>query len=154
MAIGELTRMLGLLRGGSGESSYGLAPQPGVAQLPELAERLTSSGRDVELACLGDVRPLPPGVDLTVYRIVQEALTNVLKHAGPGAAVRVEVRYLPTTLEIEVTDTGTVTTVRAGDGHGLIGMAERVSVFGGSLEAAAQPGGGFRVLVSLPVESR
>lgn len=154
-AIAELTRMLGLLRGGSGDSSYRLAPQPGVAQLPELVERLTASGLDVRLASAGDVRTLPPGVDLTVFRITQEALTNTLKHAGPGARAVVELRYLPCAVEIEITDNGSGTDVASDAGHGLIGMAERVSVFGGSFEAGARQGSdGFRVLVSLPAECR
>lgn len=152
-AIAELARMLGLLRDGAPDSPDPLAPQPGTAQLPELVERLTASGLDVQLASLGDVRPLPPGVDLTVFRITQEALTNTLKHAGTGAKARVEVRYSPRTVEIEVTDTGTGSAAPRGQGHGLIGMAERVSVFGGSLHAGARPEGGFRVLVELPVEA-
>ena len=93
-AIAELTRMLGLLRA-PGESSDLLSPQPGVAQLPELVERLRVSGLTVELAVEGEARPLPPGVDLTVFRVVQESLTNVLKHAGPAARCCVELRYAP-----------------------------------------------------------
>jgi signal transduction histidine kinase len=151
-AIGELTRMLGLLREGSGEAAYALAPQPGVAQLPELVDRLTASGLAVRLATLGDTQALPPGVDLTVFRIVQEALTNTLKHAGPGAEAFVELRFRPRTVEIEVIDTGTSTGSPASRGHGLLGMAERVSVFGGSLDTGVRPEGGFRVLVRLPVE--
>ena len=150
-AITELTRMLGLLRSAGSDTSDPLAPQPGVAQLPELVERLTASGLPVRLTSVGEVRPLPPGVDLTVFRIVQEALTNALKHAGAAAAAHVEVRYLPHAVELEVTDDGTAA-APVGSGHGLIGMAERVSVFGGSLQAGARPGGGFRVFVTLPVE--
>jgi signal transduction histidine kinase len=153
-AIAELTRMLGLLRGGAPDSPHRLAPQPGVAQLPDLVERLTASGLDVQLATVGDVRPLPPGTDLTVFRITQEALTNTLKHAGPGAKVYVELRYLPRTVEIEVTDTGIGAAAPNGRGHGLIGMAERVSVFGGSLQTGIRREGGFRVFVELPVEAR
>ena len=150
-AIAELTRTLGLLRGGSADPEQPLAPQPGVDELPQLVERFTASGLHVELASVGDVRPLPPGVDLTVFRITQEALTNTLKHAGPGAGAHVELRYLPRAVEIEVTDDGTATTEPAASGHGLIGMRERVSVFGGSLEAGVRPDGGFRVFASLPV---
>jgi signal transduction histidine kinase len=154
-AIGELTRMLGLLRNTTPDPSYGLAPQPGVAQLPELVERLSASGLRVTLSSCGDVRSLPPGVDLTVFRIVQEALTNSLKHADAGVAACVVLRYHPRVLEIEVCDDGNVTSatrVVAGGGLGLVGMAERVSVFGGSLETGARPEGGFRVLVTLPLE--
>jgi signal transduction histidine kinase len=153
-AVAELTRMLGLLRGGTGDSSYQLAPQPGVAQLPELVERLTASGLDVRLRSVGEVRPLPPGVDLTVFRIVQEALTNALKHAGAHTMSQVELRYLPRTIEIEVDDDGPGAVAPTGGGHGLIGMAERVSVFGGSIQTGVRPEGGFRVYVALPVEQR
>jgi signal transduction histidine kinase len=155
-AVAELTRMLGLLRG-AGDASSALAPQPGVAQLSDLAERLSNSGLEVQLSSVGEVRPLPPGVDLTVFRIVQEALTNTLKHAG-GARALVELRYLPRSVEVEVTDAGTGRQgwPEAGPathgGHGLIGMAERVSLFGGELQTGVQPGGGFRVLAHLPVE--
>lgn len=152
-AIAELTRMLGLLRGGAGDPPGALAPQPGVAQLPELMDRLTSSGLDAQLVCVGAVRPLPPGVDLTVFRVVQEALTNTLRHAGLGAQARVELRYLPAQVEVEVTDNGTTAGPPAVGGHGLIGMAERVSVFGGSIEVGRRPQGGFRVSVALPSES-
>jgi signal transduction histidine kinase len=153
-AISELTRMLGLLRGGSDDSPSQLAPQPGAAQLSELVERLIASGLDVRLTSVGDARALPPGVDLTVFRIVQEALTNVLKHAGAGVCAHIELRYLPHALEIEVTDDGTAKPSRTGSGHGLIGMAERVSVFGGCIESGARPEGGFRVFVALPLESK
>jgi signal transduction histidine kinase len=151
-AISELTRMLGLLRGGPADPQRELAPQPGVAELPELLERLRTSGLDVQFTTSGNVRPLPPGVDLTVYRLVQEALTNSLKHAGPGAGAQVALRYQRTALEIEVTDDGTAGVEPRPGGHGLIGMAERVSVFDGEIEAGRQPAGGFRVLVTLPVE--
>ena len=151
-AITELTRMLGLLRGGAPDAPGELEPQPGVAQLPVVVERLTASGLDVELAIEGDLRPLPPGVDLTVYRIVQEALTNVLKHAGPGAHARVVLRCPPRSVEVEVTDDGTTALAATGTGHGLLGMAERVSVFGGVIHAGSRPEGGFRVFVTLPTE--
>jgi signal transduction histidine kinase len=153
-AISELTRMLGLLRGGVDDTTSQLAPQPGAAQLPELVERLAASGLDVRLASVGDARAVPPGVDLTVFRIAQEALTNVLKHAGAGARACVELRYRPQAVEIEVTDDGTARPSRTAGGHGLIGMAERVSVFGGSLETGARPQGGFRVFVALPMEPK
>ena len=147
--------MLGVLRSEQGESPYQLAPQPGAAQLPELAERLRSSGLEVHLTSSGDVRPLPPGVDLTVFRIVQEALTNTLKYAGTRSHADVELRYLYDAVEVLVTDDGTATAAdRGGAGHGLIGMAERVSVFGGSIDVGPRGEGGFCVCVSLPVESR
>jgi signal transduction histidine kinase len=153
-AISELTRMLGLLRQRSGETPYRLDPQPGADQLAGLMERLNASGLRVRLAWTGEARTLPPGVDLTVFRIVQEALTNTLKHAGPETEARVEVRYQPTAVEIEVTDDGAgpPATSRQGRGHGLIGMAERVSIFEGCFEAGARPEGGFRVFAELPTE--
>lgn len=154
-AIGELTRMLGLLRGGTTPSVYQLAPQPGVAQLDDLVDSLTASGLEIRLSTVGPARPLPPGVDLTVYRIVQEAVTNTLKHAGRPARAEIELRYLPHTLEIEVVDDGTPVpagSMSTASGHGLIGMAERVSVFGGSFRAAPRPEGGFGVHVELPAE--
>ena len=150
-AIAELTRMLGLLREGGAGAAHQLAPQPGVALLPELADRLTGSGLDVTVKTVGERRPMPPGVDLTVFRIVQEALTNALKHGGPGVRAEVELRYLPHGVEVEVLDDGRSTTP-ASKGHGLIGMTERVSVFGGRLQLGARAEGGFRVLAALPVE--
>jgi signal transduction histidine kinase len=151
-AISELTRMLGLLRGVPSEPRSQLTPQPGAAQLPDLLERLTDSGLNAQLAVAGDARPLPPGVDLTVFRIAQEALTNTLKHAGSGVDAHVELRYLKSSVEIVVTDNGVGTKTSSSSGHGLIGMAERVSVFGGSIQAGARPEGGFRVRVALPAD--
>ena len=153
-AIAELTRMLGLLRGGAPDTQDRLAPQPGVAQLPELLERLAASGLPVTLTSVGDVRALPPGVDLTVFRVAQEALTNTLKHAGRGATAHVELRYLPRAVEVEITDDGTAEVAHAGSGHGLVGMAERASVFGGSLQTGVRSQGGFRTVVTLPLASR
>jgi signal transduction histidine kinase len=154
-AISELTRMLGVLRGGPGGSSYELTPQPGTAQLPELVDRLCASGLEVHLVSCGEPRPLPPGVDLTVFRIVQESLTNTLRHAGPGARAQVELRYLSEAIEVEVTDDGTGPVSRSGaTGHGLIGMAERTTVFGGRIQTGPRPAGGFRVHVVLPLEGR
>jgi signal transduction histidine kinase len=152
-AITELTRLLGLLRGAA-DPPVDLDPQPGVAQLPELVERLQASGLDVRLTTEGEVRPLPPGLDLTVFRVVQEALTNTLKHAGAGTRARVDLRYRPQALVVEVTDDGREAAPTGAGGHGLIGMAERVSVFGGELTAGRRPDGGFRVLAELPWEDR
>jgi Signal transduction histidine kinase len=151
-AVAELGRMLGLLRGtGAGTDPLCLAPQPGTAQLPELAERMSTLGLPVQLAVSGELRPLPPGVELSAYRIVQEALTNTLKHGGSGATARVELRYLPRTLEVEITDDGHRTSA-AGAGHGLIGMTERATIYGGTIEAGARPEGGFRVHITLPLD--
>ncbi|MGN6751399.1 MAG: sensor histidine kinase [Intrasporangium sp.] len=150
LAVAELGRMLGLLRDG-GPARPDLAPQPGTEQLPELADRMSGLGLPVGLTVSGDPRPLPPGVELTAYRVVQEALTNTLKHGGPGVTARVEVRYLPRTLDVQVTDDGR-TASTAGSGHGLIGMTERASICGGTIEACARPEGGFRVHLALPLD--
>jgi signal transduction histidine kinase len=151
-AIVELTRMLGLLRG-AGDASAGLAPQPVVAQLPDLVERLTVSGLDVQLASVGEVRPLPAGVDLTVFRIVQEALTNTLKHAD-AEHVRVRIRY-GRQLEIEIRDDGGggANTAGGADGNGLVGMRQRVALLGGVLTTGPLPGGGYRVATEIPIEA-
>jgi signal transduction histidine kinase len=108
----------------------------------------------VVLAVVGEAWPLPPGLDLTVFRIVQEALTNTLKHAGPVASAEVTLHYRPGSIDIEVLDDGTARPAPPAGGHGLIGMVERVSVFGGSIDTGHRPEGGFRVSVTLPVEGR
>ncbi|MGI5245924.1 sensor histidine kinase [Dactylosporangium sp. CA-139066] len=155
-AVAELGRMLGLLRGERGRLA--LKPQPGTADLAELVEHMAGIGLPVELAVEGPERPLPPGVDLTVYRIVQESLTNALKHAAPTTA-RVVLRYDEQSVAVSVRDTG-----RAGAtggrgagaqrvGHGLIGMRERVGLYGGTLDTAAAPGAGFTVTACLPLQA-
>jgi signal transduction histidine kinase len=152
-AIAELGRMLGVLRQPTldGEKQWGeLAPQPGAADLWELSERMSRSGLPVQLVVSGERRALPPGIDLTTYRIVQEALTNALKHGGPGAKAHVELRYTSTTLDLEIRNDGT-TPPPVGTGQGLIGMAERVAVYGGVVETGSRPEGGFGVHVVLPL---
>jgi signal transduction histidine kinase len=153
LAVAELGRMLGLLRHGQPDQldRLELAPQPGTAQLPALAERLSGLGLPVQLTVSGDVRPLPPGVELTAFRVVQEALTNTLKHGGPGAKAHVEVRYLPRTLDVEITDDGRAG-ASMGTGHGLIGLTERTAIYGGTIEAGARLEGGFRVHIALPLD--
>jgi signal transduction histidine kinase len=150
-AVAELGRMLGLLRDGRAPAAPDLAPQPGTAQLPALADRMSALGLPVQLTVVGEPGPLPPGVDLTAYRIAQEALTNTLKHAGSEANAHVELRYLARALEVEVTDDGPARTGPAGTGHGLIGMRERVTIYGGTICAGVRANGGFRVLVTLPL---
>jgi signal transduction histidine kinase len=149
-AVAELGRMLGLLRGRDA-GGLDLAPQPGTAQLPQLADRMGALGLPVQLTVSGDPRPLSPGVDLTAFRIVQEALTNALKHGGPGATAHVEVRYRPHTLEVEIADDGRAGSTN-GAGHGLIGMTERAAIYGGAIEAGARAEGGFRVHITLPLD--
>ncbi|MEU2611779.1 sensor histidine kinase [Micromonospora sp. NPDC007271] len=129
------------------------SPSPGLAQLPQLRDRLAGAGVPVDVEITGEPRPLPVAVDLTVYRVVQESLTNVLRHAGPATAT-VRIRYAPAEVTVEVTDTGrgpAVGPAPAG-GYGLVGMRERVTVLGGSFAAGPGPGGGFRVYATLPAE--
>ncbi len=153
-AVGELGRMLGLLRGE--RAQLALKPQPGTADLAELVDHMAAIGLPVELTVEGSDRPLPPGVDLTVYRIVQEALTNVLKHAAPTTA-HVRLHYDDQSVRVSIRDTGRTGGPGGADtnrvGHGLIGMRERVGLYGGSLETAGTPGGGFTVTAQLPLEA-
>ena len=139
--------MLGVLREDEG-AEY--APAPGLADLDRLVHDVSSAGVDIDVQSDGDCSDLPPGVDFTAYRIVQEALTNVLKHAGP-AHVQIRIGYEPDALALEVADDGRGVNGRSsGAGHGLMGMRERVGVYGGSFEAGPRTGGGFRVRVRLP----
>jgi signal transduction histidine kinase len=147
-ALVDLRRMLGLLRADD-DASAAVEPQPGLDDLEPLAERLRHAGLPVELSIEGKPRPVPAGVALTAYRVVQEALTNVLKHATDARA-QITLVYGSEALELSVTNDGTATTNGGGTGHGLIGMRERVSIYGGELDAAPLPGGGFRVLARLP----
>jgi signal transduction histidine kinase len=151
-ALVDLRRLLGLLR--RTDEPVALSPQPGLAQLDDLLSSVREAGLQVDVAISGDLSPLPPGLDLTAYRIVQEALTNVLKHAN-AHSVRVGIALQRTYLDLEVSDDGSpgprngIATV--GPGHGLIGMRERVSVFGGVISARAAAGGGWTVHARLPV---
>ena len=147
-ALGEMRRLLGVLR--DGDPAAALAPQPGVAQLPALADSLCRSGLEVELEVGADCRELAPALDLSVYRIVQEALTNVLKHAQASRA-SVSISRAGGTLTIQVLDDGVGPPATVSGGHGLVGMRERAAVFGGRLFAGSDPGGGFRVRVELPL---
>jgi len=150
-ALAEMRRMLGLLR--TDDEGPALAPQPGIGEVGQLVENARTTGLAVELDVEGEVRPLPPGVDLAAYRIVQEALTNVIKHAGPAQA-RVGLRFGERELELEVTDDGrgAGTVPDGGDGgQGLVGMRERVALYGGSLAAGPGSDGGFAVRARLPI---
>jgi signal transduction histidine kinase len=147
----EMRRLLGMLR--RDDDELPLAPQPSLSQLDALAEQVRAAGLPVELVCEGEPAALPPGVDLSAFRIVQEALTNALKHAGPTQA-KVTVRYGERELELEVADSGDgVGEDDTDGGHGLVGMRERVSVFGGDLEAGRRPEGGYLVRVRLPLDT-
>ncbi len=140
--------MLGLLR--SADTEPALGPQPGLAQLQALAEQMRGVGLPVELAIEGEPRPLPAGVDLSAYRIVQEALTNVVKHAGP-ANTKVTLGYRPDALELTIADSGNGAAAPASPGgHGLVGMRERAALFGGSLTAEPRGDHGFEVRGLLP----
>ncbi|HEY0540661.1 MAG TPA: histidine kinase [Actinoallomurus sp.] len=149
-ALTEMRRMLGVLREGDGQAT--LAPQPGVDQLSELVEQIRSTGLRVELTVGGEQVPLPAGMELTVYRIVQEALTNVMKHAGPAAGARVELHYGDRAIEVRIRDDGRGTTFSDGRGHGLVSMRERAAVYGGQVTAEPAAGGGFEVTARMPVK--
>jgi signal transduction histidine kinase len=154
-AMVEMRRLLGVLRA-DGES-LPLAPQPGLSQLPALVDRATKAGLRVEVTTTGTPEPLPAGLDLTAYRVVQEALTNTLKHASARTA-SVALGYAPGELRLTVEDDGrghadgVGAAPSPGRGHGLIGMAERVSFYGGRLHTGPLDGRGFRVDVRLPIE--
>jgi signal transduction histidine kinase len=149
-AMAELRRLLGVLSE-NGSDPPPLAPQPGMAGLEALIARVREAGLPVELRVEGPPESLPPGVDVAAYRIVQEALTNALKYAG-GASTEVAVRYTPDGLEIEVIDEGTISIPADGIGRGLVGMQERVALFGGTVEAGKRPEGGYAVLARLPLD--
>ncbi|MFR0359350.1 sensor histidine kinase [Streptomyces sediminimaris] len=156
-AMTELRHVMGLLAMSGDDTEPAadpdLAPQPGLGQLPSLTDRLRETGVPVELTVTGAPPPLPPGADLAAYRVVQEALTNVVKHAA-GARVRVAVDHVPGVVRIAVSDTGGTSAAPAGPGggRGLIGLRERLAVHGGTLRAGERATGGFEVSAVIPVE--
>lgn len=153
-ALAEMRRLLGVLRSGEDAASGAqLAPQPGAADIEALVAQVAAAGPRVGLEGLDDVNAIDPGVGLVAYRVVQEALTNVLKHAGPAAHTTVRLRQSPGALEVSVTDDGRGVAADATDGrgHGLTGMRERVAVYGGTLHAGPRVGGGFEVSARIPV---
>ena len=161
-AMTELRNLLGLLApagaaepgadpaGGGGEAA--LSPQPDLGQIDALVERVRAAGLPVELSVAGR-RDLPAGLALAAYRVVQEALTNVLKHAGQ-AKTTIQIEYRPAELFITVYDDGGHATMAApgGDGRGLIGLRERIAVYGGQLDAGPRPGGGWRLTARNPLD--
>jgi len=148
-ALAEMRRLLGILRR---EEKVSRAPLPGIGQLGELLESTRAAGLPVSFTVEGVPQPLPGGAALAAYRIVQESLTNTRKHAGPRASAEVTLRYLEDALVLEISDDGCGAAARSdGAGHGLTGMAERVAVYGGSVDAGPRSGGGFRVTARLPV---
>ncbi|GGZ99240.1 sensor histidine kinase [Streptomyces bluensis] len=158
-ALAEMRRLLGVLRTGEHQESGEYVPQPDVEQLDELIEQCRSSGLPVDFRIEGTPRPLPSGVELTAYRIVQEALTNTRKHGGPNAGASVRLVYFDDGLGLLVEDDGKGAPHEMyedggfdGQGHGLIGMRERVGMVGGTLDAGPRPGGGFRISALLPLK--
>jgi signal transduction histidine kinase len=152
-SLAELRRMLGVLRE-TGDRGAALSPQPGIAELPALVAQSSSSGVAAELTIEGRQRILAPGVELAVYRVVQEALTNVLKHAGPSTSAAVRIAYGIDELTVEVIDDGRgAATARSpgGAGQGLIGMRERVEIYGGTFSAGPGARGGYEVRAVLPI---
>ena len=153
-SLAEMRRLLGISRPEAEGGGAALAPQPGIALLPELIDDVRGAGVPVELTVEGPARDLPPSVDLSAFRIVQEGLTNTMKHAGRGATACVCVRYLSDGVEVEVDDTGAGASSAAdGRGNGLRGMRERAGLLGGRLEAGPRAGGGFQVRAWLPAET-
>jgi signal transduction histidine kinase len=151
-ALGEMRRLLGVLRAdANGEPER--APQPGLALLDELVETARAAGSEVRLTVDGEAKTLPPGVDLCAYRILQEALTNARRHA-PGADVEVELGYGTEALRLSVRDHGPGPSEAELDGHGLLGMRERVLMVGGTLSIGPAPDGGFAVEAELPLPVR
>jgi signal transduction histidine kinase len=149
LGLAELRRLLAA----EGEPTPTFAPQPGLEALDDLLDRMRATGLAAELVIEGEARPLPLGVDLSSYRIVQEALTNSLTHGGNGPHARVLLRYTPTSLEIDVTDDGVgAAAVTDGIGRGLIGMRERVAFLDGDIETGPRLGGGFVVRVRIPID--
>jgi signal transduction histidine kinase len=158
-ALAEMRRLLGVLRTGDGPESGEYVPQPDVKQIEELVEHVRRAGLTVDFKVEGTPRALPSGVELTAYRIVQEALTNTRKHGGPDAGASVRLVYFDDGLGLLVEDDGRGASHELyedggadGRGHGLIGMRERVGMVGGTLDAGPRPGGGFRISALLPLK--
>ena len=152
-ALADMRNLLGVLRQGPGDE---LAPQPDARMIPELVDQVRTSGLEVEAEVLGPPRELPPAIGLAAYRIVQESLTNVLKHAGPRARTRVVVRWDDDALRLDVEDDGhgAASMVQPSPGgQGLLGMSERARLHGGSVTSGPRTGGGFSVRARLPYSS-
>ncbi|GAB3166837.1 sensor histidine kinase [Streptomyces incanus] len=158
-ALAEMRRLLGVLRTGEHQEAGEYVPQPDVRQIEDLVEQCRESGLPVDFKVEGTPRPLPSGLELTAYRIVQEALTNTRKHGGPNTGASVRLVYFDDGLGLLVEDDGKGAPHELyeeggfdGQGHGLIGMRERVGMVGGTLDAGPRPGGGFRISVLLPLK--
>ena len=148
-ALDELRHLMGVLRPEA--EVDGLGPQPGLADVPRLVEHLREAGLEVSLTMDSFQTDLPVRVDLSAYRIVQEALTNVLKHAGANARTELRLSTDSHGVAIEVLDNGRGATILPGSGHGIAGMRERAQLLGGSLDAGPRPGGGFQIVAHLPI---
>jgi signal transduction histidine kinase len=148
-ALAEMRRMVGVLR--DSDEAADREPAPGLAQLDRLVEQFQGAGMPVEVAVTGTARPLAPGLDLTAFRLVQEALTNALRHAGSPTGAEVSIGYTVETLELAIRNDGTRVAPGAEPGHGLLGLRERVSVYGGELVARPRPDGGFELIATLPL---
>ncbi|MGN9840324.1 sensor histidine kinase [Nonomuraea sp. H19] len=150
MAMTEMRNIVGVLRT---DARAELGPQPGLKDLPALVEQMREAGLATRLLVEGEPRPLPAGVDLAAYRLVQEGLTNSLRHAGSGATAVVTVRHKPRELDVRVEDDGTGGSgVSPRSGHGLVGIRERVALYGGILSIGPLPGGGFEVRARFPLK--
>ena len=150
-ALAEMRRMLGVLRREEEGPPELRAPQPGIGELGELLDQARMAGLPVSFTVEGVPQPLPGGVALAAYRIVQESLTNTRKHAGPVASASVVLRYSDAALVLAISDDGRGAAAPDGAGHGLTGMRERVAMYGGSVAAGPRPGGGFEVVATLPL---
>jgi signal transduction histidine kinase len=154
-ALAEMRRLLGVLRREEDGASSERAPQPGIGELGELLDQARTAGLPVSFTVEGDPQPLPGGIALATYRIVQESLTNTRKHAGPVASAAVLLRYSPDAVVLTISDDGRGgldgTALPGAPGHGLTGMRERVAVYGGAVTAGPRPGGGFEVVATLPL---
>jgi signal transduction histidine kinase len=151
IALEDMRKLLGLLR--PADASDPERDRVSLSHLDVMIDECRAAGLTLDVQRTGEARPLPPILDQTAYRIIQEALTNVLKHAGAGASANVRLNFDPTSIELEVIDDGpgTIGTVAVGTRRGLIGMRERVELFGGRFSAGPMDGGGFRVLARLPI---
>lgn len=149
-ALTEMRRLLGMLRTADPAAT---APQPGLGTLHALVDQMEAAGLPVSLCIEGDEQPLPAGIDLNAYRIIQESLTNTLKHGGPDVSARIAVSFDESVLSLEITDDGRGAAAAAGraGGQGLLGMHERVALLDGTLNAGPRPGGGYRVAARIPI---
>ena len=152
-ALAEMRRLLGLLR--TEEQPANRSPQPGLARLDGLVEQMVEAGLSIDVVVAGTPRPLPAGIDLNAYRIIQESLTNTLKHGGPDVRAQVQLEFADRELGIEITDDGRGAAAEAlstdDGGHGLLGMQERIALLDGEFSSGPRSGGGYRVAARIPV---